>query len=98
MGQVYLVEETGKIHLHTVSRRGIQQDVFAMAVPKSNNMSHHGPHCGCACESQTSIVPLDRLTEFVKKPYVHDWRKHLQHILHQIRHLLSSLHSHIITC
>ena len=75
--------------MDTVSRGGVQQDVFPMPVAQAHDVAHHGPHSGGSGEGQTGSVPGGRLRESGQEPAVQHRRVMGQQLVQQLTPALS---------
>ena len=68
------VKQEGKVHMDTVPRGGIQQDIFPMPIAQAHDVAHHGPHSSGSGEGQAGSVPGGRLRESGQEPAMqHGW-------------------------
>lgn len=57
-----LIKEAVEVHVHTLPREGVKEDILAVAVPQAEDVAHHG-HDGCgAAVYGAAAVPADRKT------------------------------------
>ena len=55
----YPVKQAVEIHVDTVTNGGIKQDVFSVAIPKSQDVAHHTHDGRSPRVRQTCIIPYE---------------------------------------
>ena len=68
-GKSLVVEEAIKVNVDSRTSCRIKENVFRMAIPKSENIPDERHYCKCSREFRTTFEPCCRAGEFLNKPF-----------------------------
>lgn len=58
-----LVEEAVEVNVNTFPCKGVEEDIFSMAVSQTQNVANHGHHSGGAAVRRATTVPVNISTQ-----------------------------------
>lgn len=56
-----LVEEAVEVDVHTLPGKGVEEDVFSVAVSQAEDVAHHGHDGGGAAVGRAAAVPVGHM-------------------------------------